>query len=226
MRQQYSPIDTDLETYDKIRARKQLPGESFAKFSVAVSLLASRLMAPLTEGERLEHLRANMNVGLKNALLYHPTYSVFQLQELAKRYEKLMGCPTDGARPNARRISEIHSLPQNSHYQLVSPPEVVEEHNSSLPVHIEAIANADANAPSPVHNRADLLCCWNCDDIGHTYLNCESSTRNVFCYGCGEKNTYKPNCVKCNPGNTRQGGASQPFARPNQNPRAQNPFRR
>lgn len=223
MRHQYSPTDTDLETFDKIRSRKQRPGESFAKFSVAISLLASRLRNPLSEPERLEHLRANMSVGLKNALLFHPTRSVHELQELAKRFEKLASLQSDRAPQLSRRISEIDSNPYIDQYSQDRFPVPTTDTNLAEQYTIEAVSKPSA----PIPNRVDFLICWNCDDMGHTYADCVVSTRNVFCYGCGAKNTYKPSCAKCTPGNLRKDGTSQPPSRPTQIlTRAPNPFAR
>lgn len=39
--------------------------------------------------------------------------------------------------------------------------------------------------------------CWNCDNVGHHWQDCLDD-RQIFCYGCGTKKTYKPNCAKCN----------------------------
>lgn len=39
--------------------------------------------------------------------------------------------------------------------------------------------------------------CWNCDQLGHHWQDCLYD-RTVFCYGCGAKQVYKPNCLKCN----------------------------
>lgn len=38
--------------------------------------------------------------------------------------------------------------------------------------------------------------CWNCEKDGHTYFDCMEHRR-IFCYGCGAKDIYKPNCTKC-----------------------------
>lgn len=38
--------------------------------------------------------------------------------------------------------------------------------------------------------------CWNCDEFGHHWQDC-IQIRTIFCYGCGLKNVYKPNCAKC-----------------------------
>lgn len=221
MRHQYSPIDTDLEIFDKIRSRKQCPGETFAKFAVDISMLATRLRNPLSEAEQLEHLRANMNSGLRSALLFQPSGSIHQLKELAKRYEKLSLGQAVNSRFPIRRISELDDNPFSVYGVPESAQVVIAE--TELPDHnaIEAVVEAR----KPLANRVDLLCCWNCDEMGHTFADCEVATRNVFCYGCGAKNTYRPSCTKCKTGNFRPGGSKQPLPRPTQIlARAPNPF--
>lgn len=58
-------------------------------------------------------------------------------------------------------------------------------------------------------DRNQFTICWNCDDIGHAFMDC-TATRNVFCYGCGAKNTYRSQCPKCSlmalQGNGRRNG--------------------
>lgn len=49
------------------------------------------------------------------------------------------------------------------------------------------------------------LVCWNCDTVGHCYQDCEVATRNVFCYGCGAKNVYRPQCPRCTLNSKRSG---------------------
>lgn len=61
--------------------------------------------------------------------------------------------------------------------------------------------------------------CWNCEERGHTYQDCCVATRNVFCYGCGARNVYRPQCMRCsalndkrsrNPGPPRSGNNMGP----------------
>lgn len=35
------------------------------------------------------------------------------------------------------------------------------------------------------------LKCWNCDKLGHSYIDCMEQ-RKIFCYGCGAKDIYRP----------------------------------
>lgn len=43
--------------------------------------------------------------------------------------------------------------------------------------------------------RGEFAVCWNCDDLGHTFMDC-TVARKVFCYGCGTKNVFRPRCPK------------------------------
>lgn len=44
--------------------------------------------------------------------------------------------------------------------------------------------------------RGEYTICWNCDDMGHTFMDCPAA-RKLFCYGCGAKNIVRSQCQKC-----------------------------
>lgn len=58
------------------------------------------------------------------------------------------------------------------------------------------------------------LICWNCKKTGHRYQECMSE-RNVFCYGCGTANVYKPTCSRCNPSKNFSSSAQLSARKPN-----------
>lgn len=81
--------------------------------------------------------------------------------------------------------------------------------------------------------------CYNCDEEGHTYHDCQVATRNVFCYGCGAKGIYRPQCQRCAVNSKRRGAhgpshsanpfhgpvqqaQSLPQSQPSQGPQPQN----
>lgn len=47
-----------------------------------------------------------------------------------------------------------------------------------------------------VHGSTTNMKCWNCEELGHHWQECLSDRR-IFCYGCGAKDIYKPNCIDC-----------------------------
>lgn len=165
-----------------------------------------------------------MNVGLRSALLYHPSPSLRALRDAAKTYEKLANSKVD-LRPTTRRINEVSELQQSyqpdvqaafMHQPAQGIPSVYHHYQYTEPAAIESLSRTKSvPAPPTVTNRAELLVCWNCDEMGHAFVDCEVATKNVFCYGCGAKNVYKPSCPKCQQGNLRQGGVIHAQPRPN-----------
>ena len=65
-----------------------------------------------------------------------------------------------------------------------------------------------------VEQRSNSTKCWNCDQLGHHWQDCLEN-RTIFCYGCGEKNTYRPQCKKC----SRKVSASKNLSIPSQPPK-------
>lgn len=41
------------------------------------------------------------------------------------------------------------------------------------------------------------IICWNCKDVGHTFIDCPHDLRHKFCFGCGRENVRKPYCFHC-----------------------------
>lgn len=80
---------------------------------------------------------------------------------------------------------------------------------------------------SVANKRNEYTVCWNCDDLGHTFLDC-TVVRRIFCYGCGAKNVFRPQCPKCSiaklQGNGKRNGRQTGAPNAEQSPSGQ-PFR-
>lgn len=233
MRRHFSLIETQVEIREKISKRKQRSGEAFNDFYLAVAGLAARLNQRMPDNELVEILRANMAPQLKSALLFHPTQTVATLQEYCKRYERLWQVEAVSAnrQPKPSFTPRVHEIfvpvePIPYGVQQVDPNVYYDASQYPYPYayadQVEAIQKHDDQKKAA--NRSDLMICWNCDEMGHTFDVCTVATRNVFCYGCGLKNNYKPTCTRCNAGNRQRDGSNQGPIRPNQQPRAPNPF--
>lgn len=224
MRRHFSLIETQVEIREKMSKRKQRAGEVFNEFYLVIAGLAARLHQRMPENELIEILRANMAPELKNALLFHPTNTVAVLQDYCKRFERLWQTELPAATRQPRptftpRVHEISAPAER--LQCVEhryEPQAYYDPNQYQYLQEEQIAAIQR----PTH-RANLMVCWNCDEMGHSFDTCTVATRNVFCYGCGAKNAYKPSCIRCNPGNSRQGGPNQHPARPSQILKKPNP---
>lgn len=233
MRRHFSLIETQVEIREKISKRKQRAGEAFNEFYLAVAGFAARLYQRMPEHELVEILRANMAPQLKNALLFHPTNTVAILQEYCKRYERLWQNETSSTNRQQKpsftpRVNEISASVEPIPYGLqhVEPNNYYDVSQFPYPYayvdQVEAIQKSDDK--KKIVNRAELMICWNCDEMGHTFDVCTVATRNVFCYGCGLKNNYKPTCTRCNAGNRQRDGLNQGPFRPNQPSRTPNQF--
>lgn len=230
MRRHFSLVETQVEIREKISRRKQRMGEVFNEFYLSVAGIAARLNQRMPENELVEILRANMIPQLKNALLFQPTPTVAHLQECCKRCERLWQTESQSTNRQSRtttspRVNEITTpmadFPVGEHQ--IPPQLYYDDAHQYQYVGVDQIdALRKTEERKNFANRSDLMICWNCDEMGHTFDLCTVATRNVFCYGCGLKNTYKPTCARCNAGNPLRGGLNQGPIRPNQPQRTPN----
>lgn len=216
----FAKQETDLEIRKLIMERRQNNHEGFGEFSLAVECLAARLNRQMDDEELMEILRQNMSSKLQTCLLMFPTYNVEALKGACLKYERLWASQNESLKNHNvnRRMAELG-------FAEVSPQ--VEEVRGSVlgrpnaGVHEVVEGNnfeIAAMAPAKTGNRTEYSICWNCDDIGHTFADCSSQDRKIFCYGCGTKNIYKPTCPRCNPGNPKTGGILQGRSRSTPNP--------
>lgn len=221
LRRHFSLVETQVEIREKISKRKQRVGEAFNEFYLVVAGIASRLNHRMPENELVEILRANMIPPLKSALLFQQTHTVAQLQECCKKCERLWQTESLSANRISRttlppRVNEITAHMENvsiGEYQV--EPQIFYNANDNQYGYVDQIDALQKPDDKKIANRMDLMICWNCDEMGHTFDLCTVATRNIFCYGCGLKNTYKPTCTRCNAGNSQRAGVNQGPLRPN-----------
>lgn len=180
LKYQYKDYRKDSEILEDIRGRKQKPGESFETFYDEIMILSSRMSASIPEEQLIEMLSRNLLPDIRHELLYVPIHSIAHLRKLVQMRENLLGdvsakrsIRNQGNQPFAKR--NIAALEDSVSSSEVDPNQVV----------IEAI-----QAPIKVFR------CWNCDTEGHGWDMCLQERRR-FCYGCGAKNVYKPQCTVC-----------------------------
>lgn len=180
IRYQYKDYKSTSDIREEIRNRKQRIGESFDIFYEAISAIMDRLPTPIGESELIEIVTRNLRPEIRQDLLYIPINSMPHLRRLVQMRESFLNeehvrrnlaSRNSNTIANRRQISEI-----NSDTDLIS---------SECCDDIDAIRQQD-NVP----------CCWNCDQPGHYWEDCLQE-RSIFCYGCGAKKIYKPQCQKC-----------------------------
>lgn len=169
LRKQYKDSRTDIDLREMIRDRKQKCNENFDAFYESVIDISDRLVEPLSENILVEILRRNLLPEIQHEILNLKIYSVSELRDICRRREFFL-------QDIGRRQNLIKSVPfvKRQIHELDEEPAPPEEDE------ISAIA----------------LACWNCRQPGHRYQDCLED-RQVFCYGCGMANVYKPKCTNC-----------------------------
>lgn len=232
--------------------RLQRQGERFAEFCIAMQEMEVRLNVRMGAHELLEVLQRNMLPSLQDRLLFVTVNSLRELQQRVQQIEELVQRQAEVNQlrrvyPRIHEIAEpVRGVTAERSSREQEPPSAVVVGRRDNPV---ADSQFPVGVASRTNDRSELVCaldpaaeklpyivCWNCDDLGHTFMDC-TAPRIVFCYGCGAKNVYRPQCTKCNSrvcsGNERrniqqtghtqveQSRRSQMFQRPDRYPRSQ-----
>lgn len=184
LRSQFKDLRSNFDLMEAIRNRKMKSGESFDSFYDSICSIADRLKQPIPEEEMVEILVRNLRPDIRHELLYVPIFTIAHLRKLVQMRENLMG-------DEFFKKSQVSKPPAPNNYNNVRrnvaevqyDVELTHENNS------EACVDAINKDPSNVK-------CWNCDGFGHFWDDCLKD-RKVFCYGCGLKNVYKPQCTRC-----------------------------
>lgn len=105
------------------------------------------------------------------------------------RKEQFRRPATQTPRPEAGTISSQASQSNHQKHQ---------QHRVQLQTAIERSIEDEQRRP---------LHCWNCDEEGHRFMDCDKPQAMFFCYRCGQKGYSLRNCPTCasNPGNGQAG---------------------
>lgn len=180
---QYKDMRSSFDIKEEIRSRKMKPGETFEMFYDAVSTLVDRLSQPMPEEELVEILLRNLRPEIRHELIYVPVFTIAHLRNLVQKREKL--------------FSDEHyrkNIPNKTNYSANAGfrRNIADIEN---PADITTESNTDSNIHAISHNN-NIPKCWNCEEVGHFWDDCLRD-RTIFCYGCGTKNVYKPQCSRC-----------------------------
>lgn len=184
IRYQYKDFRSDADIREELRNRKQKPGESFESFYDSICTILDRLSSQIPDVELIEIIKRNLRPDIRHELLYVPILSIAHLRKLIQMRENLLNDET--CRRHLSNKSTNNSYPK----RYVSEVEHFENFIDNLDPEKTSVS-VDAVAHGP-HN----VKCWNCQEPGHFWEDCLKD-RSVFCYGCGARNIYKPNCLKC-----------------------------
>lgn len=177
MKRQYGDDKTDFDIRDDILQRKQRHNETFDEFHEAIMVLCDKLHTPLSEYELCETLQRNLRPEIRHDILHLEIARVSHLRRAIRRHEKFV---RDMASTNVNKRG-FHRMQVS---EVISKDEQFVEDNN--------LDDDDTDICMIVKSGK----CWNCDKIGHSFIDC-LEPRNIFCYGCGAKNMFKPKCPNC-----------------------------
>lgn len=181
LKYQYKVFKSSFDIKEEIRSRKMKLNETFESFYDSIASMLDRLDKPMEEEELIEILTRNLRPDIRHELLYVPIFSIAHLRKLVQMREALL------AEDQFRKAFPAKIIPSQGHRKIADI-----EFNEGNHCEVE-----DTNQViDAVQHPSRLVKCWNCEEQGHYWEDCESE-RKIFCYGCGEKNTYKPQCSKC-----------------------------
>lgn len=182
LRYQYKDFRSNFDLKEEIRNRKMKPGEKFETFFESVCVMLDRLETPIPETELVEILTRNLRSDIRHELLYVPIYSIAHLRKLVQMRENLLGEEYFRRNLPSKQTTQFYSR------RNIAEVDAAEDYPELT---ITSDATVDAIRTGPV-----ITNCWNCGEPGHHWEDCLRE-RKVFCYGCGAKNTYKPQCQRC-----------------------------
>lgn len=195
---EFKDMRSNYDIREELRNRKMRPSESFESFYDSICVILDRLETPMVEAELVEILVRNLRPDIRHELLYVPVYSIAHLRKLVQMRENLLA-------DDFYKRTMVAKHPQTSHY---TARRQVAEVSCENPSEDESVTtgHVDAVQPNVIPGK-----CWNCEEPGHFWDDCVRD-RTVFCYGCGTKNVYKPQCAKCL---DRKSSGSKNYQRPN-----------
>lgn len=179
MRKQFDRAENECDKIVRIIERRQLPKESFDDFFTEVIAMNSRLSQPMSDMKMIDLIKNNVKDSVGSLLFMDDSIDLDSLRDAGRRAERYV------IRQNQQRSRRFVSE--------------IEENNgaeNNLENNHEVEAFKFHKNLNHVKNNIDTsrFKCWNCDQVGHSFYDCPSKERKLFCYRCGEKNVTTPQC--------------------------------
>lgn len=176
---EFDTVESDCDKIVKMVERRQLPKESFDDFFTELVNMNTRLSTPMTSQKMIELIKNNAKDSLGSLLFSCDIFSLDHLRETARKAEKYLGRQSH-LRQQKRFVAEVDF--NNDQNEAENEEEL-------------AAINYKRFQDRKFHDTSKFKC-WNCDQQGHSFYDCPSDKRTLFCFRCGEKNVTTPQCKK------------------------------
>lgn len=175
LKEEYLPFTFEKDLKEEIRNSVQDSRERVGSYFARMLNLFSRLSNPVSETEKLETLRQNVDPYYIHGLgsnLYNID-CVDNLLSECKKLEKTRNLAA--SRPTTKRLHFIEK-------DLAGPS-----------------SSGSTQTKDRVENLNSVVC-WNCNETGHNFSKCRKRREQKFCFRCGKRDVTKYTC-SCNRGN-------------------------
>lgn len=215
LRERFRRQDTDHEIMADIIYRKQGPKETLDDYVDVIRDMQQQMQDPIEDAALVETMRRNIDPRIAQAVFSSTITTLDQFRSICRKAER-QNTPR-GAHPityySATSKSSYDPKPRRNVNEFEAQSPVCEIDTDPVnelmtPEDDERAVEAFQPSQKPFNrNSRDTTnwLCWNCDQKGHGYFDCRSSERRTFCYTCGAKGIYKPDCRKCNSENRKAG---------------------
>lgn len=204
---QYQSSKTTVELIAELAQRKQQPNESIDAYFHVMGQMRAKLVQSIREFDMIKILKRNIRENVSRIVYPIQVSSVEQLRiecnEAEKNFLRRENRPyvPPPSRPQ-RQVNEVDF--EDNYYQ--------GDYNQNEK------GFEEVDALQTMRQRNPNIGCWNCQKTGHTFRECEATTRTLFCYRCGKPGIKTPQCDICQQGNRNRGVDTTGGPRPTANP--------
>lgn len=163
-------FENDSEIQRCIMERRQNSTESSENFIGEIIALKNQLKRSINEEELVRIVKDNLKDGIYQLIYPIPIRTFDQLLDECRRAERNISKRSNQRQYTHRRVNEV-------------------EFTEDDIMDIETLKVK----PQP----SKQFTCWNCKIPGHSFIECNSEKRNLFCYKCGFDDVITPKCPRC-----------------------------
>lgn len=179
---QFGKVENDCDRIVRMIERRQMPKETFDDYFTEMLNMNTRLSQPMSDSKMIDLIKNNVKESLASLLFSYDLFSLEHLRDAARKAEQFLA-KQQQIRNQRRFVSEIDNGDDSE-----------EKDNEKSEVAALQVGQFKKKYRKEIDT--SKFKCWNCDQMGHSFYDCPSDKRILFCFKCGEKNVSTPQCSK------------------------------